>query len=275
LLFNEIIIARFFSVDGVLAESTILGIRAVQAVLVIGGLVSIAFKGSIVACLRGLTAALHQRIKSGHQARNAALLAISLIVPWLILLCVTEGDRPERFWWLWPLQVIALTSTVAYFPIRRPLPRLSLWIVSAVLVLSIAGNPLALSRIAAWVEDGWSGSDAEQIRVVDYTAQQIMMLDHRAAIGYDLYIYGFMPIFNMVDRRYKVGADFDMLLKYRHGVENTNQCAEGISNEDQYRIVQIKSNATAEAARERIGVPADPRFVLLRQFDSYQVFQRR
>ena len=110
------------------------------------------------------------------------------------------------------------------------------------------------------------------IKVVDYTASQIGSENkYRAAIGYDLYIYAFIPVFNAVDPRYKVGADFDLVFKYRRDIHNVNRCAEGVSPDDEYRIIQTSTRAVDQ---ESIDIPADDRFYLLWQFDVYQVFRR-
>src|SRR5436190_7317484 len=69
------------------------------------------------------------------------------------------------------------------------------------------------------------------------------MRDHgspkETSIGYEIDTSKFMAAFNNIDSRYKVGADLDLLFKYRHGIINKDRCAEGFQPTDRYRIVQI------------------------------------
>jgi len=126
-----------------------------------------------------------------------------------------------------------------------------------------------------WVKDGWAGSDPEEIQVVDYVANQLRSeaRDH-AAIGYQIFIYPFMANYNIIDRQYKVGAEFDFLSKYRHAIRNTDQCAEGLSSADEYRIVQTRPKSGEEPPRHYFQVPQDTKFRLIQSFDLYQVFKR-
>jgi len=129
--------------------------------------------------------------------------------------------------------------------------------------------------VKLWLRNGWAGSDPEEVRVVDYVSNQIRSngRDH-AAIGYQVFIYEFMAKYNIIDRQYKVGAEFDLLFKYRHAIRNTDQCAEGLSSADEYRIVQTRPKSGEEQPEHYFHVPPDPRFRLIQTFDLYQVFKR-
>lgn len=95
-----------------------------------------------------------------------------------------------------------------------------------------------------------------------------------AAIGYQIFIYGFMANFNIIDSQYKVGAEFDLLFKYWHGITNTDQCAEGISPHDEYRIIQTRPKSGQEQPSQYFEVPSKEPFRLVKSFDLYQVFKR-
>jgi hypothetical protein len=273
-LVNEISVARYLSDDGVLAHSTVRTVRTLQAVLALAGIVLLMLRNNGPAIAYRLIHAIERDKKGPAHAKEGGVLVISLIVPWLILLFITEPDRLERFWWLWPLQIIALASVVTYIPLQLKLPRLSIWLGSILLLLALGSNSLLIERVSGWIQHGWSGPDAEEIKVVDYIARQLNSQgQNRAAIGYDIYVYQFMATLNPNDRRYKVGADFDLLFKYRHGILNRNQCPEGVSSEDEYRIVQTSTDARDEAARRRIDVPGDDGFRLAQRFGSHQVLQ--
>ncbi len=203
------------------------------------------------------------------------LLVISLVVPWFILVLVAELGKPERFWWLWPLQVIFLTASLTYLLPRFRMPRPVVAIGQLAVTLVLVVNPLLLWRVGSWRMDGWAGKESEDVQVIDYVASQIRG-DGKAtaAIGYQLYIYPFMAKYHITNPIYKVGAEFEFLLKYRHGIVNTDQCAEGVSPVDEYRIVQTRRKRGDAEPRHYFEVPSDDRFRLLRRFDLYAVYKR-
>jgi hypothetical protein len=213
--------------------------------------------------------------QTAQHSVSVRLLVFSLLIPWAILLLLVEPNKTERILWLWPLQVVFLAASVTYLPTQLRAPGWVARIGSIVLLVVLVANPLLLSRVEAWLSTGWSGPDAEEVRLIDYISAQVHSEGkNRAAIGYQTFIYAFMATFNVMNPRYKVGATFDLLFKSRNGVSNTNQCAEGISPDDEYRIVQIKPPETKEDARRYFKLSLGPNFYLLQQFGSYQVFKR-
>jgi hypothetical protein len=178
-----------------------------------------------------------------------------------------------RFWWLWPIQVVALAEFITHILPRSHMHRGVVWLGSILLVSMILGNPLALSRVEEWSKNGWSGSDSEEIRVVDYLAS-LSEGREQIAIGYQIPIYRFNAVFNVVDPRYKVGAVWDSFLKYRHGISNTNRCAEGLSANDEFRVVQTRSSWTTDPRGwGYFDVLLDRRLHLLQQIGPYQLFK--
>jgi hypothetical protein len=206
--------------------------------------------------------------------RETEVFVLSLVVPWLTLLVVAEPGRTERFFWLWPLQAIVLAAFVTRVMARWRATSLVLWLSHVLLIGTMLINPLQL-HLEPWLREGWAGSDPEEVQVVDYVAQQLRSngRDH-AAIGYQLFIYEFMAQYNIMDPQYKVGAEFDLLFKYRQGIGNTDQCAEGVSSPDEYRIVQTRPKSGEAEPRQYVDVPLDKRFRSVRSFDLYQVFKR-
>ena len=203
------------------------------------------------------------------------LLAISLAVPWSLLVILGEPGKPERFWWLWPIQIIFLAAAVAYllprFPVPRPLVVAAQLVLAAVLLM----NSLLLDRIGSWRANGWNGRDPEEVRVVDYVAEQVRADGKsEAAIGYQLFIYPFMAEYHVTNPIYRAGAELELMLRYRHGIVNTDRCAEGITPTDEYRIVQRRRKRGPEEPRHYFDVPLDQRFRLLRRFDLYDVYKR-
>jgi len=274
-LLNEFTIARYVSSDGNLEPSTIFRVRTLQLLLLTAGTFAVTLRNQIPRWLSRITSPAGEAPQSDNRRVKATLLLTALLVPWLILLAITEPNRPERFWWLWPLQAIALASAVTYWPLRFKWPTSVVWVGSLAILFMVCRGPFA-SKIAAWSRDGWAGRDADEVAVVDYTADLIRSeRKNEAAIGYDVYMDGFMAAFNVADRRYKVGAEIDLLFKYRQGIMNTETCAEGVSPIDEYRIVQIdRRSGKATDGMERIDARFDNRFRLMRQVGSYQVYKR-
>jgi hypothetical protein len=206
---------------------------------------------------------------------DTRLVALCLVVPWFVLAIVSEQGRPERFLWLWPLQALFLAAFATNLLPRLGVPRLVAFIVAAVLAFALIDNSFLEARVRAWSEHGWSGREARQVQVVDYVASQLDREGRdRAAIGYHVFTYPFMAEYNRIDRRYKAGADFDLLFEYRRGIVNTDTCAEGLSPDDEFRVVQTTPEAEPSAPRSQFDLRPDRRFRLLRQFGPYQVFKR-
>ena len=94
------------------------------------------------------------------------------------------------------------------------------------------------------------------------------------AVGYHVFLYPFMAGYHIIDPQYKVGAEFDVLLRHRHGVTNTNDCAEGLSPRDEYRVVRPTPMEPDWAPRDYFDVPLEDDFRLLARFGPYEVFGR-
>jgi len=277
ILWNEFVVARTLSPHGVLQPVTISTIRWMQLVLLFGGTILLAFHRQTAAAAKWLAARLSQSFfpdRDSAETGNVRILIASLLIPWFLLFAFIESsERLDRLWWIWPLQCIFLAALVTFIPMRLGMPRVLSWAGSILLIFVLGANSFLLSRVAAWRESGWSGSDPAEVQVVDYVASQIRP-NNPTSIGYQLYIWEFMAIFNSSDPRYKVGADFDLLFQDRRKITNSNRCAEGVSADDEFRIVQVKPGWADFSGKGYFEVPADSRFHFLRQFGIYQVFKR-
>jgi hypothetical protein len=272
LLFNEFVIAYFVSQDGSLEAGTVTGIRWFQAFLFGAGIALMVLKGAIAHMVVRLRSTESVAPEVIGQLGNPKMFCISLLIPWVVLLLLVEnGEHLERFWWIWPFQVITLAALVTYIPTRLRASRAAVLIASACLAAMVLNPSSLLSRVQRLSTAGWAGSDAVEMRLADFMAQQVAGKD-RAAIGYQIYNWPFMVAFNAADSRYKVGAEFDLLYSTIHRFSNADQCAEGISAEDEFRIVQI--SPTSDPREGYFDISLDKSFRLLQQFGPYQVFQR-
>jgi hypothetical protein len=244
LIFNELLLARVLSSDGTLDSSSVLRIRIFQGLLLATAVV--------VAVFRNVLADRIQRIVSVSSepthARGASALALAIAVPWVALLLLSETTT--RLQWMWPLQAIALAASVTHLLRRCDAPRWLTPLAATALIVLVATNPLLRSRLQSWAGDGWSGRDAVEIQVVDALARDLGA-GSTASIGYEIETKRFKAMYNILDDRYKAGADFDLLLRYRHGIRNQNRCAEGVSPADTYRVVQTAPRDTSEEGRHR------------------------
>ncbi len=210
-----------------------------------------------------------------EEADQNQLLALSLIVPWIVLLLFAEPGKPERFIWLWPLQVLFLAALPANILPRLHLPRLLNGIVVALLLTLLVGNSFLLDRLSSWRRNGWAGTDAGEVQAVNTVAGALEAEGRsQASIGYQLYIYSFMADDHVINPRYKVGAELDLLFDLAHGISNLDQCAEGFSPADEYRIVEIVPKPVEGAPSEYFLVDMGSEFSLLGRFGSYQVYKR-
>jgi hypothetical protein len=134
---------------------------------------------------------------------------------------------------------------------------------------------LLVSRLHDWVRNGWSGEDADEIQVTNVAATLVESSEKRdhVSIGYEVNMRRFMATDQIIDPRYKVGADFDLLLRYRHGIANLNGCAEGVHANDEYRIVQV-SRDDISGRTDRIESRRDDVFEMIRQAGVYQLLER-
>jgi hypothetical protein len=246
--------------------------RGAMAILLLGG-VAIIFP-QLTAIVDRLLKRSGVHIQSEEQARRRRLVVVALAAPWLLLFAVAEPGVPERFLWLLPLQVLVLAAFFTVLLPRLGVPRPAVWLAQGLLVFVFLWNPFLVSRVDAWRADGWSGHDAAEARVVDYIAADIDQEGRdRAAIGYRLFIYPFMVNYHSVSSNYKAGAEFDLLFKYQHGIENTDTCAEGVSPRDDYRIVQTRPKKQEEPPINYFKVPLENRFKLVREIGTYKIFK--
>ncbi len=270
---NEFIIARYLIPNGVLTAAQTSSIRRLQELLVLSGIVILS-RRRIDVFLNRLAMPGQMDFWNLKRPGNAKVLLVSLVVPWLILCLIAEPYWPERYWWLWPLQVIFIAAFTIQLTswVRAPIGRIGQILIIGILLC----NPDSLAKIDSWYRTGWEGSDAAEVQVIDYVSKDVHSNGKdQAAIGFQTFFWGFMAQYNIVDPGYKVGADWDLMFQYRQGVLNTNHCAEGVSPQDEYRIVQTSPGEYSSSPTDFIAFSPDQHFYLLKQFGPYGVYKYR
>jgi hypothetical protein len=265
-LLNEFVLARLVAADAHLEASSIWHIRVAEA--------SLAATAVLFGVWRGLIAARIAAVQSALSitSTNIRVLAIGTLIPWLMLFLVADYER--RFWWIWPLQMILLAVAVTYVPMRVWPSRLGSWVASLFVLCLVANNTVMVARLHDWARNGWSGKDANAVETIDAAAALVRSSAHngRAAIGYEIDVRRFVAIDHIIDDRYKVGADLDMMLLYRHGIRNADRCAEGFATTDALRIVQAAPDNAGRG--DRIYNPKTESFQLVRQIGAYRLLRR-
>ena len=237
--------------------------------------------------------AFHRWILSSGREDRALLtptpgaLIPLLLIPWAFLLYSSKDYvilQETRYWWLWPAQIIVLAALVTDVARRLNTPRSITWIAQAAILAMIVINPLILERIETWTARGWSGGNLYEKQSVDYIAKLIHANNrNNAAIGYNTFFYDWLPGQHALDRRMKVGMEFDLLFRFLHGITNTDTCAEGFSAADEFRVVQTKPSSTLKYPFGYLDefdpdayfyIPPDQNFIIIRRLGPYLVLKR-
>jgi hypothetical protein len=164
---------------------------------------------------------------------------LTLTVPWFALLLVAD-DLQRRYAFLWPLHAAILAYAVTDASALWQMPKTLRRTQQIALVILIVANATVLSKLEDWQTHGWAGEDSGILRSLDYVAQQVHRQGrNRAAIGYSLPGFSAEAAGQAVDPEDKVGREFDYVLARRSGVQNTDHCAEGVSEADEYRMVRL------------------------------------
>jgi hypothetical protein len=106
----------------------------------------------------------------GRPERTVLLLVFSTL--WILLMVMAEPGRPDRFWYMWPLQVMLAVLCLDW--ISRCLPRAGpafAMLATAVAVAVLPGR-LYADRVAAWAAEGYAGRDNDQWNVVLFLSEQ-------------------------------------------------------------------------------------------------------
>jgi len=215
----------------------------------------------------------------GGQSSAARALAVTLLVVWGIFLLVTEPGREDRFLGVWPVQVILLAFiTFACSSTLRASNRVAVrvggWLLASTIGLLVIVNPEVVSRLQAWSGDGWAGDDAVEVRIAEYVSDRVRSGGRsQAAIGYRRFTNGPpVPPWRMTDARWRSEREFDVPLEYAKGIANSDQCAEGLSAADEYRVVEL--TPPPGSAGYYFDVPSPATFHLVRRIDNFGIYER-
>lgn len=169
------------------------------------------------------------------------VIFLSILIPFVILLAlaVQSGDWTDfskRLTWLWIGQVALI---VLAWPVFRSVHRFAGWGYLGCLLLSSAAliSPQVKAEMERPRETAPPQIESVLIRLKGILDEEGRT---RASIGYDIPMIEWIVAAHRLDPVYKIGTEIDLLLRYRFGITNTNQSAEGVVREDEFRIVQTQ-----------------------------------
>jgi hypothetical protein len=165
-----------------------------------------------------------------------------LLIPWLLLLLLPEADAAlagRRFWWLWPLQIAAAIGALSIVLRRVP----EAIHVGAVVLFSLAVASGAANRVVdSRTKHGFPGMDAELWSACHSLA--FNSKTDRVRVSYVVEVWGHAFMFRVIDPRYKIGMEWDWLLRYDFGMRNEINCPEGVSAGADWEVVEHTAPAS-------------------------------
>ena len=201
------------------------------------------------------------------------LLCAAGVAPWLMLACLVdprETDFSRRFLWLWvalaPFTVVLL----------RVIFRLALaHVITATLVVMVASNPTMNWKIRSLQAGHFRAAPTSEFnQVIDYVAAQARAQGRSSlSIGYDVPFLKWIVCARATDGMSKVGSQYDLVFLLRHGITNTDTRAEGVSPEDDFRIVELNSE---QSWRQTLfDLSSYPRMDVIFETRAYTVLRKR
>jgi len=246
-------LARCCTADGKLQHPSMLVVEQWQSLLPLAWM----------SVLLGLYLAAH----AGAGWKGLGALGVLVLVPFVILVGVAETARADRFWWIWPAQLIVVVTTFGLFAEQTPWPKAVFAVLSTILLVLMINSPFYQGKIDDWVTNGYQGKSSGQIETVDYLGR----VAHKSrsttmVVGYQL----LAPVFTSetsVDPSYRTGSWFDFLMMAREGIRNLNNTVEGLSPEDEFRVLEIGDSPTLQLSPWR-------NFQFIERFGGFEVFGR-
>lgn len=205
---------------------------------------------------------------AGHGKAN---LGLSILVLWGIVVVMSEPNRAVRFWWLVPLEILAVMVGLVQVSKFIPRQRIVEPVLIGCAVLALVPS-LRLERLAdGWGREGFAGTDTGQIPVVDFIGAEAKEANRSELfVGYDISAIDYSRVFAATgDDLYRAGAWFDYLFLSRQGIRNLNRSVAGLDPRDEYRILGLKADQALPIDSPWLG------FSPVARLGQYLVYKRR
>jgi hypothetical protein len=153
------------------------------------------------------------------------ILFIAFSLPWILLVILGEPGRPERFWYMWPLQVLVMVLFLRWLVEKLPRANLIYWVMMAALGIALLPLPFYSQRISDAAIHGYAGIDNDQWNAVEFLAGEA-----KSAGSDSLRVEYWMPDSQGIlgaPGGETIGGWFDYLLMNPFGVRNLEGAASG------------------------------------------------
>lgn len=215
-----------------------------------------------------------QKAERGFQLNEIQVVLLCVAIPFLILAFLSSPisewhDYKRRLYWLWPGQI---AFAILAWKVFQQVHRFAGWIYFAFLitVCSLIISPHFFNIKPVLEDPTPTATVLEELR-------KILSAEGRdsAWIGYDIHFNPWILAAHQLDPNYKVGAELDLLLRYGYGIENRDVCAEGISDRDEFRIVQKHQlPGTESIVSNNFNLAEYPRMEVVKEWNTFALLRR-
>jgi hypothetical protein len=157
-------------------------------------------------------------LRAPDNKKENTLLLLAFSLPWLILVLLAEPGRPERFWFIWPLQITIVVVCLQWVSRRLPRAELAFSILALATGVALLPARLFADRAAAAWTQGYGGSDSDQWNVIAFLSRQAGV-DADGTIKIEYWLPGSQIPGNAEYRVYRFEDWFTYLLESRTGVD--------------------------------------------------------
>jgi hypothetical protein len=246
-------LAKCCTADGTLEHASLLVVKQWQSVLPL--------------VLASVVLGLYLAATAKENWKGLGVLGVLVLVPFAVLVVVSETARADRFWWMWPAQLIVVVITVGFFSQQTRWPRAVFVGLSALLLIMMINVGFYQAKVGDWLANGYAGKSTGQVEAVDFLGAAARARDSSTmTIGYQLQWPHFTSE-TTVDPSYRTGTWFDFLLLTRQGIHNLNETVEGLTSSDEFRVIEVGDGPGP--AR-----PPWPGFQFVARFADFEVFRR-
>jgi hypothetical protein len=199
-----------------------------------------------------------------------SILAMGVWIPWLILLVTAEPDQELRFWWIWPMECVAVCVCLWLIGAKLPLRKVR-WGLLLLGCILLAPWTWWQARVQDWQAHGYAGKDTGQLSVVAYLVQKIHSQPANGRVGYDIITWHYADWdWSRGNPYFREGAWFDYLLQLEGGIKNQNQSISGLEEGDLFRVFEIPPPCETDIARAAAPWPG---YTFERQFTCFAIYK--
>jgi hypothetical protein len=155
----------------------------------------------------------------GDRNPDNVILFTVFSLPWTILLILGEPGRPERFWYMWPMQVVVMILFLYWMSERLRRGHLVFWILTALLGLALLPLPFIREHLSNIRDNGFAGSDNNQWKVMEFLAEQASFAPDKI-LGVEYWLAAWATPVDPLDQGYQIRDWFDYLLLSQYGIRN-------------------------------------------------------